>query len=361
MATYQVNFTDYTIGEDAYTLVGDVCKAFSGNILLLGGETALSAGAAMLEIELEKKDIKIMHKKIYGHDCTMESMEQWANYIKENGITAVFGMGGGKAIDTAKGAAYLGNVPVFTFPTIAATCAATTKLSVVYKNDGSFERFFFYEMPPEHSFIHLGVIASAPAQYFRAGMGDTIGKFFECHFSSRGDKLEHNSLLGRQISNLCYEPLLEHGKKALEDCKHNKVTFEFLQAVLANIVSTGLVSLLVKDDYNCAVAHSVYYGLCLCDGFEEKYLHGDVVAYGVLVQLLIDDNKEKALEVKRFMESLHMPSTLLEMEQNIFHEGAREAFDRVLSEIVSGPDMVHIPYTVSEDMVWEAMLAVEKL
>ncbi len=65
------------------------------------------------------------------------------------------------------------------------------------------------------------------------------------------------------------------------------------QAVLANIVSTGLVSLLVLDQYNCAVAHSVYYGLVLLDGFEAENLHGDVVAYGVLVQLLVDGEEEK--------------------------------------------------------------------
>lgn len=45
----------------------------------------------------------------------------------------IFGMGGGKALDTAKGAGYEAGLPVFTFPTIAATCAATTALSVVYK------------------------------------------------------------------------------------------------------------------------------------------------------------------------------------------------------------------------------------
>ena len=40
-------------------------------------------------------------------------------------------------------------------------------------------------------------------------------------------------------------------------------------------------------NYNCAIAHSVYYALVLIPGFEEKYLHGNVVAYGVLVQLLV--------------------------------------------------------------------------
>ena len=94
----------------------------------------------------------------------------------------IFGMGGGKALDTAKAAADILEIPVFTFPTIAATCAATTALSVVYREDGSFEEFRFFERPAIHSFIDLSIIANAPDEYLQAGMGDTIGKFFECHF-----------------------------------------------------------------------------------------------------------------------------------------------------------------------------------
>ena len=89
----------------------------------------------------------------------------------------IFGMGGGKALDTAKGAADQTGLPVFTFPTIAATCAATTALSVVYKEDGNFDRFYFFDKPARHCFINTRVIADAPWRYLRAGMGDTMGKY----------------------------------------------------------------------------------------------------------------------------------------------------------------------------------------
>ena len=91
-------------------------------------------------------------------------------------------------------------------------------------------------------------------------MGDTLGKYFECHFAARGDQLEHSSALGREISNMCYTPLMEYGVQAWKDCKEDKVSTALKQAVLANIVSTGLVSLVVLDEYNCAIAHSVCYG-----------------------------------------------------------------------------------------------------
>ena len=188
-------------------------------------------------------------------------------------------------------------------------------------------------------------------------MGDTIGKFFECHFAARGDKLDHNSALGREISNMCYEPLLEHGVQALKDCREHRASYELQQAVLANIVSTGMVSLMVLDDYNCAVAHSVYYGLVLLPGFEEAYLHGDVVAYGVLVQLAVDGQEEEMCRLKGFLTELGIPSSLKQMNVKLEREYLRD----VLKEIVEGPDMEHIPYKVTEDMIFAAMEKVERL
>ncbi len=357
MKSYSVFFANYTIGEDAYEQVVSVCAPHGSRILLIGGEKAMAAAGDLVKEAIKGSSLEIVDEVVFGKDCTYGAIDQWAVYAREQKADMIFGLGGGKALDTAKGAAARAGLPVFTFPTIAATCAATTALSVVYKEDGNFDSFYFFDRPARHCFINTSVIAKAPFIYLRAGMGDTIGKFFECHFSARGDQLEHSSFMGREISNLCYGPLLEHGVQALNDCRENKVSFALEQAVLANIVSTGMVSLMVVDDYNCAIAHSVYYGLVLIPGFEEKYLHGDVVAYGVLVQLAVDQDMERLKEVKRFMQQLGILSTLKEMGIPLDREYLKE----VLKETVTGPDMEHIPYPVTEDMIFEGMKVVEEL
>lgn len=357
--TESVYFCNYSIGEKVYEEAVQVCRMYGRRVLLLGGEKALKAGEERLKeaFSREADGPQIVHTAVFGGDCTYENIRRWAKDAKELHADMIFGMGGGKALDTAKGAAYEAGLPVFTFPTIASNCAATTALSVVYREDGSFDSFYFYERPARHCFIDLTVIAGAPFQYLQAGMGDTIGKYFECHFAARGDRLLHSSALGREISNMCYAPLLEYGVQALRDCREHEVTTAFSQAVLANIVSTGLVSLMVLDDYNCAVAHSVYYGLVLLPGFEEKYLHGNVVAYGVLVQLAVDGELQEASRLKKFLQELAIPTTLKEMEVPFEQEALRE----VLADIVAEPDMEHIPYAVTEDMLYRAMETVENL
>lgn len=357
MMNRSVFYCNYTIGPDAYQDVPAVCRPFGTRILLIGGEKAMAAALPRLMKHLADSGLTLADQVIYGHECTYACMEKWAAHARQIGADMIFGMGGGKALDTAKGAGMRAGLPVFTFPTIAATCAATTALSVVYHEDGAFDSFDFYPRPAQHSFIDLHVIAHAPARFLQAGMGDTLGKHFECHFAARGDRLEHPSALGREISNMCYAPLVEYGAQALKDCESHIVSTALEQSVLANIVSTGLVSLSVLDDYNCAIAHSLYYGLVLLPGFEENFLHGNVVAYGVLVQLAVDGDLAEAARVKAFLQTLHIPTTLREMGVAV----DRENLSAVLTETVTGPDMAHIPYPVTEDMVYDAICKVETL
>ncbi|MCD7929374.1 MAG: hypothetical protein LUF86_04355, partial [Clostridiales bacterium] len=103
--------------------------------------------------------------------------------------------------------------------------------------------------------------------------------------------------------------------------------------------------------------HSVYYGLVLPPGFEEENLHGNVVAYGVLVQLAVDNNMEEAARLKTLLQGLGIRTTLEEMGVPL----NREVLAPVLRETVTGPDMEHIPYPVSEEMIYSAMELVETM
>ena len=145
--TYSVNFANYTIGKEAYKNVNEVCRQYGTKALLIGGKLALEAGKEKLLQALAEGEnpVTIVDTVLFGEDCTYAGMEKIAAHVKKCGADMIFGMGGGKALDTAKGTAEKCALPVFTFPTIAATCAATTALSVVYKEDGNFDSFYFYE------------------------------------------------------------------------------------------------------------------------------------------------------------------------------------------------------------------------
>lgn len=351
-------FAGYTIGDEAYFHVDRFCSPYGKRVLLIGGETGLQRGRPVLKEALVKtgSSLEIVDTVIYGKECTYERIRELKNLYKDKGIDMVFGMGGGKAVDTAKGVAYEMGVPIFTFPTIPSNCASMAALSVVYRRDGSFDSFYYFERPAVHCFINTDIMIHAPKMYFRAGMGDTIAKYFECHFSAREDELDYHSALGREISNLCYERIRTYAEKALEEFEDGEAGNAFTQVVLAITVNTGLVSHMVEDCYNCALAHAVCYGLDLIPGVAERFLHGDLVGYGILIQLAVDRQEETLKEVRLLLRMLSIPVTLKEL--GIPQD--KELMGAMLKESVSGPDMEHIPYPVTEDMVWEAIGRVEE-
>ena len=151
--TASVFFCNYSVGTEVCRQVPELCRPYGTRALLIGGERAMAAGLPKLEAALVGSKLEIIRAVKFGKDCTAQQSERWAQYAKELGADMIFGMGGGKALDTAKNAAFLADLPVFTFPTIAATCAGTTALSVIYREDGGFDHFAFYPRPARHCFI----------------------------------------------------------------------------------------------------------------------------------------------------------------------------------------------------------------
>ena len=111
------------------------------------------------------------------------------------------------------------------------------------------------------------------------------------------------------------------------------------------------------DIFDGALAHAVCYGLQHFEHVEREYLHGDLVAYGALVQLAVDGQLDKARELRAFLVSLGTPVTLSQMRVPL----EKTALHDALIEATTGPDMAHIPYPVTQDMVFDAMRRVETL
>ena len=127
--------------------------------------------------------------------------------------------GRGRACDTGKYVADKLDKPLFTFPTVASNCASVTAISVIYNTDGSF-REYYYPKLTNHCFINSAVIADSPEQLLWAGIGDALSKECEAIFSSKDDTLAHTPLMGRQVSRVCTDPLVQYGKEALTSIRN---------------------------------------------------------------------------------------------------------------------------------------------
>ena len=353
LENYEVHLPNYSIGDRIYDKIGPVCESYGKKVLVIGGRKALDAAYGKICSYVEKTDLQIIGKEIYGENCTYAAVEHLRGLPLYQEADMVFGVGGGKALDTVKCLCITDDKPVFAFPTIASNCSACTSVSIMYNEDGTFLKPHFFIRPVMHSFIDTEIIAKAPAQYMWAGIGDTYAKYYEAVISSRGERLEHFTALGAAVGRMCRDPLLEYGPKALEDHRNGRCTYDVEQAVLAIIVTTGIASIfLTKDytpDYNSGLAHAVFYALTAYPVIEERHLHGEVVGFGVLLALLVDGQEEEFEKIYRLNRTLGLPVSLEEIEIT------EKQWEECRKRIPDMSDVAHYPYRVTEEMLTEAM------
>ena len=341
----------YTIGTDAYEAFSDIPYQ---TCALYYGEHAWAASKDKVLSGLNHAGMKILDQGIYGHEATIEQAEKIMANPEAQKAECLLAVGGGKCIDTVKYAGFKMNKPVYTCASIASTCAAVTRISIMYHENHSFREITQLKRPPEHCYIDTEIIANAPEKYLWAGIGDTMAKHVESAFSARGDELDYPSELGIKIGDLCFYGMLEYGGQAYEDAKQHKATKALEKAVQNILISTGSVSVSVSTKYNSALAHALFYGLTVRPSIERDHLHGEVVSYGTLVQLMMDDQTEMLKQAYAFNQKMHLPVRLSDLDLDINSD-----LSDILSTAEANQELEHVPYPVTQDRIYEAMKKLE--
>lgn len=327
--TYTVNLPSYTIGPDAYQSLPYQMRRFGKRAVAIGGRTALEKARPYLEKALKMSDVTITDFIWYGGNATYENGEALIAQPAVQMADVVLAVGGGRACDMVKYVADRLDKPLMTLPTVASNCAAVTAVCVMYHADGSFFNYYYPKLA-EHCFIQSDIIADSPEPLLWAGIGDALSKECEAAFSSMDDKLSHTPLLGRQISRICTEPLLEYGAEALASIRKHQASEALEQVTLDIIVSTGIVSnLMTTPDsyyYNSTLAHCIYYGATATQN-GHRHLHGEIVALGVLCLEWYAGHIEQGERLMQFNASVGLPVCFddIEIEEDEF-EGMADTF-----------------------------------
>ena len=267
----------------------------------------------------------------------------------------IFAVGGGRALDTVKIVARDLGKPVFTFPTLASVCAATTAVSVMYHDNHEMAGLAFAPAPANHCFVDTQILAEAPVEYLWAGIGDALSKEVEATFSARGRDLSFTNRLGVNLVKGTNDKLVAYGKEALEAAQ-NKQANEALEAVTLEILgTTAYTSVLVDNDYNSNMAHAFYYGYTVLPQ-AKKHLHGEVVSYGVLLLLTMDKQDEYRDRLKDFMIEVDLPTTLADLEVT-----TAEEVEKILDKAMMMGDLTCSPYEITRSMFKQAIEDLEVL
>lgn len=248
--------------------------------------------------------------KIYDGPCTEEAVIKMAEEARGERCNVVVGIGGGKMLDIAKAVAYFAELPLCVCPTAASMDGPCSAISVLYHEDGSFDRYLTLAKNPDLVVVDTDVVAAAPLRMTVAGMGDALATYFEARSCAvaRGAN-EHGGTPGRMAlvaARACYDTLMECGVAAKRDLKKGRITPAVERSIECNILLSGIGF----EGGGLALAHAIANGLTILP--ECKAMHGEAVAFGLVVQLRLERAPELG-QVLEFCQRVGLPTTLEEL------------------------------------------------
>jgi glycerol dehydrogenase len=342
-------------GGQAIAQAGEAIARLGQRPLIVGGTQTLAVIQPVLQPVLQQQSL-VATAASYSPDCSESSLTRLRHAVTDHQADLVIGVGGGKALDAAKLLAYQCHLPVVTIPTSAATCAAWTALSNVYSDQGGFLYDVGLPKCPDLLVLDYDLIQTAPPRTLVAGIGDALAKWYEASVSS-GHSEQTLVIAAVQQARVLRDLLFQNSLAALQE----PGSAVWREVVDATVLLAGVIGGLGGAQCRTVAAHAVHNGLThLLQS--HGTLHGEKVAYGILVQLrleeLVQGNQLAATarqQLLKFYSDIGLPQTLADLGlQQITVAELQYA-----AELACQPqsDIHRLPFDVTPSQLMAAMVS----
>ncbi len=326
--------------------------------LLITGGGLKRVGERILR-SLEQAQMKPITLLFQG-ECSDEEIERHLKLLRGREVDAVIAVGGGKCLDAGKCIAHCISAPVLICPTLASTDAPCSAVSVMYTPEGAFTRPWFFPEGPALVVVDTGVIIRAPVRYLVAGMGDAMSTYYEARTCFRNP--EGRNMIGTRptaaavaIAELGARLLFEHGVKALEAISR----LEINEAV-ENIVETNtLLSGMGFESGGLAAAHGVAQVMPMIPFIHKNYLHGEMVAMGLLMHLCLEGEMDEARRIAAFFAEIGLPVHLGQLSLSPDQHDLE--LDSIVREALTIFFVHNEPFKVTAQILKQALLQAHQL
>ncbi|HXW13415.1 MAG TPA: iron-containing alcohol dehydrogenase family protein [Terriglobia bacterium] len=335
---------------------GDCIAPWGRRALISGGQKALAASEKSLIKSLDKAGIK-WRKHLFTGECSPANIAKIKGKAHDLKADLIIGVGGGKSLDTAKQAATELGRPAVCIPTIAATCAATTALSVIYNDRGEFQGTCVHARNPALILVDPEIITRSPGMYLRAGILDSLAKWFEGRSVWPSvQNLDVPSAAAFQLADVLYKGHKKYAIDAVRLNAEHRVEDSLIKTLDLVILLTGMIQTLAKGTLFTAIAHPLHNGLTLIEE-SHQILHGLKVGYGIMVQLCVEKCPKKEFdEVLSFFRQLGLEPSLKGLNLPSDHE----LILRVAEKAANDPGFGPLNYSVNKFVIASAMEKLEK-
>lgn len=235
--------------------------------------------------------------EVFNGECSLKEIERLSLIVKDYDV--VIGFGGGKILDVAKAVAHFNKKYLIIIPTSASNDGPCTALSVLYHEDGSFDRYLYLDKNPDVVLVDTSIIIKCPTRLTIAGMGDALSTYFE----ARANRKMNDE------ARECFDNLMKYGIDSISGFENKEIGDLQEIIIRTNIYLSGVG--FEKSGTN--LAHEISYKLNC------PKMHGEKVAYGTLVQLCYE-TAEELNEVYDWCKKIGLPISLNDLGLSNFDE-----------------------------------------
>lgn len=298
---------------------------------------------------------------VYRYDGTASYENASALASEIIAADLIIAIGGGRLIDTAKMTAEELNAELLVIPTLISNCAPFTPIVAIYHPDRTFKSIGYMKRAPFLTLVDWSFLLNTPVDYFIAGIGDTLAKWYEIEGITRTlteDKKTAYVRLGIASAKAIQDLLLTDSISAINDLKNKQITPTFSRVADTIIGLAGETGGFAAAYGRSAGAHAIHDGLSYLEETHDQ-LHGKKVAYGILVQLAHTKDLDELKNLRPFYEATGLP---LKLQQLNVYDLSPEHLAPVIKHAASSAETFNmVDANITVDDIYQAIQIIESL
>lgn len=340
----------YICSNDAITYLDEMAAPFS-SIHIVTGKNSFAAFQ-----KIYKKEVRWpIHR--YDGTSSHEDMDRLTNEIGQADL--IIGIGGGRALDTAKGVNHRLHSQYICIPTVLGTCSAYTPLAIIYDAQHVHIGRDHFEESAYAVLVDLFLLIDSPKNYYISGIGDTLAKWYEAE-SIRKDETQTADpfvSLGLDAALDTKKLLLRYAGEAVASLEAHRISpaFRVVSDVIVGL--SGTVGSFARDFGRASGAHAIHNAMSKIPE-TNRLPHGVKVAYGLLVLLLTEDNEAEVRKLLPFYKQIGLSYSLNQFGMN----DVNQAKETLAKECVGTETGFYFVFKkISVDFILSAINKVESM